>query len=126
MSTLISSLYFIVGLINFAPIAGVLSASRLESLYGLAILDADLILLMRHRAVLLGIVGCLLFYATFVPSARPIAAAAGFASMISYLVLIWMSEAPNFALVRVMWVDVAAIALLALACALDTFFLTDR
>jgi hypothetical protein len=119
LSILVSLLYVLVGLVNFAPVVGVFSASRLENLYGLVLSDPNLIVLMRHRAMLFGIVGVLLFFAAVSPPARPVALFAGFVSMLSFIVLVWTMDESNPALTRVMWIDVGASLLLALAWGLD-------
>ena len=59
MRALASALFALAGLINVIPVTGALSAARLEVLYGLRFEDPSLVILMRHRAVLLGIVGTL-------------------------------------------------------------------
>ncbi len=46
-----------VGLLNLAPIIGVISTQQLESLYGMADLSADLEVLLRHRVILFGLLG---------------------------------------------------------------------
>ena len=60
-------------LIHLLPVAGVLGAERLQALYGIPIGDPNLLLLMRHRAVLFGVVGVLLATAAFVPALRSVA-----------------------------------------------------
>jgi hypothetical protein len=84
LSTLVTLVYGIGGLVNFAPIVGVL-----------------------------------LFVAALSPAARPVAIFAGFVSMLSFIGLVWTMEEANAALTRVMWIDVVAILLLALAWCLD-------
>ena len=53
----------VAGVINSIPLIGVLSNSQLERLYGPGIAKADptTIVLLRHRAVLFGIVGSICF-----------------------------------------------------------------
>ena len=60
MQAISTALIFGVGLVNLLPVSGVLSANRLQALYGVAIEDVNFLVLMRHRAVLFGIVGGLL------------------------------------------------------------------
>jgi hypothetical protein len=45
------------GLVHLLPAAGLLGARALERLYGVAIDDADLLLMLRHRALLFGLLG---------------------------------------------------------------------
>lgn len=119
MQNAVRFLYIVVGSINFAPIVGLGGAPQLEALYGPPIPDGDVLLLLRHRAVLLAIVGGLLLYAAVDQRARAIAAAAGFVSMLSFVALATLVEAPGAALVRVAWIDVGACLLLAVGLVLD-------
>ena len=64
----IALLLIIVGLINMIPVLGVLSAQRLQGLYGLAELDSELSLLLRHRALLFGLLGSVIVFSAFVPA----------------------------------------------------------
>ena len=121
MGALVTTLYLVAALINLAPVSGVFGAARLEVLYGLPFADPNLLVLMRHRAVLFGIVGVLLAVAAFVPGIRTIATVAGLISMVSYIVVVWLvgpSEI-NDALRRVMWVDVVGIVALVAAVLID-------
>ncbi len=55
-------------LIHLAPVSGVLGAARLERLYGAKIQDPNVLLAMRHRAVIFGILGLGLIAAMIWPS----------------------------------------------------------
>lgn len=101
-------LFFVAGLINFVPVSGVLSAARLEGLYGLPFDDASLLILMRHRAVLLGIIGGLMMTSAFYHPLRAVALVAGLVSMLSFLLLAYGAEGYNDALQRVAVADVGA------------------
>lgn len=105
----------IAGLIHLIPGVGVLSADRLAALYGTRLESPDLILLMRHRAVLFALVGALLLAAAFVPHLRPAAIAIGMVSMLGFLVLFALSGDVGPEVRRVFWVDVGAAVLLGLA-----------
>jgi hypothetical protein len=115
----IRALFVIVALVNLLPVSGLLGAARLEALYGLRLEGADLVLLMRHRAVLFGLVGTLLLVAAFRPVLRPVAAALGLVSMLSFVALAWPPGAQGLALQRVFWVDVVASLLLLAAIGLQ-------
>ncbi|MFC7451064.1 hypothetical protein [Rhodococcus daqingensis] len=108
-----------VGLVNLAPGAAALSAKRVESLYGVPVGSADLELLLRHRAVLLGIVGGGLLAGTFVQSIRVPGVAAAAASMGSYVALTAAVGPTNPQSSRVRAVDVGALAALAVAVGLE-------
>ncbi|AQA22399.1 hypothetical protein FCG67_22725 [Rhodococcus oryzae] len=109
-----------VGLVNLAPGAAALSASRVESLYGVRVGDADLELLLRHRAALLAIVGGGLLAGTFVPSIRVPTVAAAATSMGSYVALTAAVGPTNPQSSRVRAVDVGALAALAVAVGLGS------
>ena len=113
MQTLSTTLIVIVGLVNLLPVSGVLSASRLETLYGVVLEDANLLILMRHRAVLFAIVGGLLVASAFHSPLRPVGVAAGLISMLSFVLIAWLVGSGNAELRRVIVVDlVASVALL--------------
>ncbi len=112
---IITGLYLIVGLINFAPLMGVLGASKLNELYGITELSADMLLLMQHRAVLFGIIGGFILLAAFKPNHRPVASIMGMISMISFIILSHLSGPLSEQLVKVYWIDIAAIILLLIA-----------
>lgn len=115
MRRVVSALFVVVALVNLLPLSGLLGAARLEALYGMPIQDAGLVLLMRHRAVLFGLVGGLLLAAAVWPSLRRTAATLGLGSMLSFVALAVPPGAYGVALQRVFWVDVAASLLLAVA-----------
>lgn len=83
----IAGLICVAGLINFIPIAGVISRARLEKLYGLSINDPNLEILMRHRAVMFGMLGGFMVYAAFHPVYHLWAIGAGLLSMTSFIAL---------------------------------------
>jgi hypothetical protein len=118
MRGLTTALFFAVAAINLLPGLGVLSASRLEGLYGVPLPEANLVILMRHRAVMLAIVGALLAYAALRPPLRPVAVAAGLVSMLSFVAIAFLGE-PNALLRRVAAVDIVASLLLVAAAVLD-------
>ncbi len=115
MPTVTKALFVVVGLINALPLVGVFGSAQLASLYGQTIADADLLLLLRHRAVLFGLLGAVLIAAAFLVQLRTLAATAGLISMASYCLLALPLSAHGGELQRVFWVDVAALPLLALA-----------
>jgi hypothetical protein len=116
---LTTALYLIVGLINFAPLMGVLGAGRLRRLYEIDVLSPDLLLLLQHRAVLFGIVGGLLLVAAARKSLRPVAATAGMISMVSYILILLSGEPVNAALIRIAYADAVAILLLVAALLME-------
>ena len=67
MSKGVTLCLIVVGLINFLPLVGVYSAQRLESSYSIVLASNDLIILMRHRALLFGVLGGFILYSAFMP-----------------------------------------------------------
>lgn len=114
-SVYIAVTYFLSGLINFAPAVGVVSDSQLTRLYGIAIGGHELSLLLRHRALLLGIVGVLLLVAAFRQQLRTTAGLAGLFSMLSFTALAVLAPIDSSHLTRVAAIDAATSAALILA-----------
>lgn len=104
-----------VGVIHLLPIMGVTGAAALQRLYGLPISDPNLLILLQHRAVLFAIVGLLQFAAVFRVEWRPLALAVGALSVVSFLVVALLVGGYNAAIARVVWADVLALVLLAMA-----------
>lgn len=116
--TAISALLIVAGVIHLLPLSGVLGAERLAALYGVAFQEPNLLLLMRSRAVLFGLLGGLLVYAAFRPPLQPIALAGGLLSVLAFLLLAWSTPGYNDALRRVVLADWLALICLLLALAL--------
>lgn len=115
MSKLIAALLLVAGLIHLLPLAGVLGGERLNALYGLALDEPNLQILMRHRAVLFGLLGALLVAAALRPGLRGLALFGGLVSVLSFLLLAWSAPLYNEALQRVVVADWVALACLLLA-----------
>lgn len=119
MRALSTVLIVLTGLVNLLPVSGVLSSGRLQALYGVALQDPNVIILMRHRAVLFGIVGGLLLLSAFHSPLRPVGYAAGFISMLSFVLIAWLVGGYNPELKRVLVVDIVASAALLAALLLE-------
>jgi len=116
MQALATGLILLAGLVNLLPVSGAFSAGRLEALYGLRFEDSNLLILMRHRAVLFGIVGGILIASALHVPLRPLGFAVGLVSMLSFVAVAFLVDGYNAELRRVVLVDVvASVALLAAA-----------
>lgn len=113
-------LLIVAALIHLLPVSGVLGASSLQRLYGVAISDPNLLVLMQHRAVLFAIVGGLLVAAAFRPEWRMLAIVVGLVSVLSFLLIASVVDGTNALIARVVWVDVVALVALLGAAALST------
>lgn len=114
MKYLVSLALFVVGIIHLLPLSGVLSAERLVALYGVPINDANLEILLRHRAVLFGLLGGFLLFAAFKPKFQLSALCAGFISVLSFLYLAWTVGSYNQQIARVFLADIVALGFLVL------------
>lgn len=112
MRYLISATLVVSGIIHLMPLVGVLGNERLSSLYGLSFDEPNLSILMRHRAVLLGIFGILFCVAAFRPSIQPIAFVSGLMTVVSFLLLAWLTGGYNEQIWRVFTADVIALVCL--------------
>lgn len=119
LQTLASACLILVGIINSLPALGLLSAGRLESLYGVAAHDANLHILLAHRALVLAMTGGLILVASFELSLRPLAYIFGMLSMLGYVGITLLVGDYNAELRKVMLVDIVAIALMLVAMAID-------
>ena len=117
MRHVVSIALVLVAIIHLAPLAGVLGSDWLAAMYGIAADEPNLQILMRHRAVLFGILGVFLAVAAFIPKMQASAFAAGFASVISFLWLAWSTGGYNAQIGRVVTADVVAVVLLVLGLA---------
>jgi hypothetical protein len=99
----------LVGIIHLLPVSGVLGVERLASLYGISFGEPNLEILMRHRAVLFGLLGLFLLYAAFQPSLRVLAIIAGFVSVVSFIAIAWSVGGYNEAIRKVVIADIIAI-----------------
>ena len=110
---LTSAMLTIVAVIHMLPVTGVAGNVRLAALYGLTPGNPNTEILLRHRAVLFGLLGAFLLHAAFRQSRQPLALAAGFISVVSFLWLAHSVGACNSNLARVFAADIVALACLA-------------
>lgn len=101
------------GVLNALPALGMLGGSQLASLYGMPFEDASLRILMRHRALLFGLLGGAMILAAFLPPWRMPLAVIGLLSMLGFVGIAWLEGGGNAAIQRVVLADVLACALLA-------------
>lgn len=103
----------VAGLIHLLPVAGVLGPATLMRLYGVPVADANLAILLQHRALLFGVLGLFLLAAAALPPLRLAALLVGLASAASFLVVARWVGGYNAAIGRVVTADVIASAALA-------------
>ena len=89
---------------------GVISVDQLNALCSLEFLSSDHIILMRHRAVLFGLLGGLILYSIWQPRLRFLACVYGLISMIAFVVLAFAHPSYGQALHKVVIADIVASA----------------
>ena len=118
MSKVIGFCLVIVGLINFLPVIAVVSAQRLESAYDVALSSNDLIILMRHRALLFGLLGGFILFSVYSPSYQSAAMLMAGISMVGFAVLAHSVGGFNAAMNKVLVADYVGIVFLIIAVVL--------
>lgn len=117
MRNVVSAMLVVVAIIHLLPLSGVLGSERLAALYGLSVDEPNLAILMRHRAVLFGLLGSFFLFAAFRPQFQILAFIAGFVSVISFLWLAWSVGGYNAQVARVFMADIVALAYLIIGLA---------
>jgi hypothetical protein len=114
----VSILLLVVAAIHAMPALGVLSAERLTSLYGIAVAEPNLEILLRHRAVMFGMLAGFLACCAVQQRLHALGIAVGLFSVTSFLALAYLVGGFNESLARVVRFDYVALALLAVGAAL--------
>ena len=124
MQKIIAGSLILAGIIHLVPIAGVLGPERLAALYGLPFDEPNIAILMRHRAVLFGLLGAFLVYAAVRPALQPPALIAGFVSVVSFIAIAWSTGGYNDAVRGIVIGDI--VAFVCLVIALVVFVISRR
>jgi hypothetical protein len=124
MEKVIGTLIAVVGIIHLMPVTGVIGNEQLATLYGILINEPNLEILMRHRAVLFGLLGVFLLVAAFRPALRTLAIIAGLVSVTSFIAIAWSVGGYNDAVNRVVIADIIAIVALIAAGVLQVRYTT--
>ena len=104
-----------IGLINFLPLLGILGVKQLKKLYGIDLKDENIVLLMRHRAVLFGVIGGFIIYSVFFPTFLTVAYIFGAVSMGTFVLLALPIKNHTKQIRKVFYIDIVAIIMLLLA-----------
>ena len=119
MQYVISASLLLAAVIHILPISGLFGLNRLEKLYGVAVTDKNTEILLRHRAVLFGLLGVFFALAAMFPVLRLFAFGAGLISTVSFLVVARIVGGYNRQLSRVVAADIIAIASLVIGLLLS-------
>ena len=121
MNKIYLSLLFLVGVINFLPIVGILSLDKINQAYGLSVDDNSLAILLRHRALLFGLIGGFVIYSVFKPQYQIASIVLAAISMLGYLYFFWFIGDSNPVLLKIAQADIVGIVLLTLAVLIKCF-----
>lgn len=105
----------VVAVIHLLPVIGVQSNARLRRLYGRDFDEPNLAVLMRHRAVMFGVLGGFFGTAAFVPHLQIAALVCATVSAGSFVVVAKLVGGHNAKLQRVVIADLVALACVAVA-----------
>lgn len=102
---LIQALLTILAAIHLLPALAAIAPTQLQKLYGVSPNDRDLIVLLQHRAVMLGVIGGLFAAAIFMLELRWPVLVGGALSMVAFLVIASQHRALGGALRKIALVD---------------------
>jgi hypothetical protein len=120
----VSAMLIVVGVIHLLPLIGVLGGAQLTSLYGVSFDEPNTLILMRHRAVLFGLLGVFLIFAAFRQQLQVVAFVAGTVSIVSFLMIAGAADGYNAQLARVVVADWVALG--CLVCGVVAYRLGQR
>lgn len=104
---------FVAGVINLFPSLLAFLPEKIAKSYGIEIPNANYELLLRHRAILFGIIGGLMIYSALVKKHYELSTIAGLFSMTSFIILYFIiGKDINQELKKVMMIDVVATIIL--------------
>jgi hypothetical protein len=81
---------FIAGIINFLPSLLAFFSEKISKSYGIEAPNASKELILRHRAILFGIIGLLMLYSSIMKKYYGLSSSFGLISMISFIVLFFI------------------------------------
>lgn len=115
---IVTVMLVVAGVIHLLPVNGVRGPEQLAAMYGVPVSGPDLEILMRHRAVLFGLLGVFLLVAAFKPELQVSGIIVGAISVITFIGLAWSVGRYNTSIRRVVIADLLALGCLAVAATL--------
>lgn len=104
---------FIAAVINLLPSVLAFLPDKISKSYGIEIPNENFELLLRHRAILFGIIGGLMIYSAVAKKHYEVSTVIGLISMVSFIVLFFLiGKDINSELKKVMTVDIVGTVLL--------------
>ncbi|BDX07524.1 hypothetical protein [Planctobacterium marinum] len=115
---IVSVCLLLVGLIHLLPLQGLFGVERIAGLYGVAVNDNNMAILLLHRAVLFGILGGFFIFSAFKPGLQLLAIVVGLISTLSFILIAQLFAPVNSAINKVVIADWIAVVLLLIATTL--------
>ena len=112
MRFIVPAVLLFLAAIHALPLLGVVSSRKLSSLYGIPVQEPNLEILLRHRAVLFGLLAALLAYCAFQPRLHRLGLVAAFVSVLSFLAIAQLVGGYNSSLSTVVRADILALVVL--------------
>jgi hypothetical protein len=104
---------FIAGVINLLPSVLAFLPDKISKFYGIEMPNQNYELLLRHRAILFGIIGGLMIYSAIAKKYYEVSTVIGLVSMVSFIILFFLiGKDINSELKRVMTIDVVGTVIL--------------
>lgn len=110
MQTVVSLLLLIVGVINILPLIGVFSSKKLSSAYDVKLENTNLVILLKHRALLFGLIGGFVFYSVFKPAYQIEAMIMAAISMGGFIIIAKNESDYSKSLSKIVVIDIIGIA----------------
>lgn len=121
LDKIVSVILLIVGIINLLPLIVFFDFTKTAKLYGVPIEGENLIILMRHRGVLLSLIGIAIIAAAFKNEYRILAIALALISKFAFIFLTFTSANYSSEIKHVAWIDVVAIVFLLITLGLHFY-----
>ena len=122
MEKIITGILILVGLINFYPIIGVFSNETVSNLYQINVTNNDILVLLRHRAVLFGLLGVFIIYSAFKTELQRWAIVVGLVSMLSFILIAHLVGDYGVGSSKIIIADIIASAGLVIAAGVRLWF----
>ncbi len=120
-SWIVTGLVVLVGVLNLMPAIVFFAPERSMSLYAIELGEPNLSIVMRHRAVLLGLLGLALIFGALKKELLVLVIVAALIGKGAFLFLVYTSTGANSEIGRVALFDIGAIVVLLTALGLHLF-----
>jgi hypothetical protein len=121
LEKIVSIILVIVGIINVLPIMVFFDSSKAVKLYGFPLEGESLTALMRHRGVLLSLVGIALIIGAFKSEYIVVAVSLALISKITFNFLVFSTPNITSEVQKVAFIDIASMVLLLIALGLHFY-----